>query len=78
MHILLMWSIGGIFYEQLLQNPDPDVQALLGETDVLVDGPFLLEQRDLTLTFRGSANQRLIDVKESQRQGRAVELRLDD
>ena len=68
----------GYTYEQLLQNPDPDVQALLGETDVLVDGPFLLEQRDLTLTFRGSANQRLIDVKESQRQGRAVELRLDD
>ena len=51
--------------EQLLQEADPDRMALLRETDVLVDGPFLLAQRSLELKYCGSRNQRLIDVKKT-------------
>lgn len=43
----------------------PEKIALLKETDVLVDGPFLLAERSLELRFCGSRNQRLIDVKKS-------------
>ncbi len=62
----------GYTWEQLLQMDDPDVRALLRQCDVLVDGPFLQEQRDLTLRFRGSRNQRLIDVPASLAQSRVV------
>ena len=45
---------------------------LLGLIDVLVDGEFRAEERDLTLRFRGSANQRLIDLRASRQAGRIV------
>lgn len=51
---------------------DKDIARLLSLIDVLVDGEFMEEKRDLRLAFRGSGNQRLIDVKESLRQGRTV------
>ena len=40
--------------------------------DVIVDGPYIKEQRDITLKFRGSKNQRLIDVKETLKQGKII------
>ena len=40
--------------------------------DVLVDGPFIAEQKDLTLKFRGSRNQRVMDMKETLRAGEVV------
>lgn len=40
--------------------------------DVIVDGPYIEEQRDITLKFRGSKNQRLIDVKETIKQGKII------
>ena len=40
--------------------------------DVIVDGPYIEEQRDITLKFRGSNNQRLIDVKETMKQGKII------
>ena len=48
-------------------------KELLTQTDTLIDGPFILEQRDLTLKFRGSKNQRIIDPKESIIKGYAAE-----
>ena len=48
---------------------DPDVDALLSELDILVDGRFILEQRNLELVFRGSENQRLIDMKKTRESG---------
>ena len=47
-------------------------EALLRQLDVLVDGAYMEQQRDLTLSFRGSRNQRLIDVPASLQQGTAV------
>ena len=68
-------DLPGVFdatYEQLLTSDDPDVRELLSLCDILVDGPFVLAERDLTLRFRGSRNQRLIDVPKSLEQGTVV------
>ena len=70
---LSIWCYTGWVWEDLLRKNDPDIMALLNEIDVLVDGPFLSEQRTLELPFRGSKNQRLIDVLRSLRSGRTEE-----
>ena len=54
----------GYTLEQLM-NGTPQQRALLKELDVLVDGPFILSQRNLDLRFRGSENQRILDVPKS-------------
>lgn len=59
---LTVWCYTGYTYEQLVQKQDEAVNSLLHWVDVLVDGPFLLAQRSLELDFRGSKNQRLIDL----------------
>lgn len=56
-------SYTGFLYEDILN--DPKKKALLLELDYLIDGPFILEERDLELRFAGSRNQRFIDVKKS-------------
>jgi len=68
---LNVWGYSGWTYEQLLQKPE--CMALLQRLDVLVDGRFMQEQRTLELRFRGSSNQRLIDVQRSLAAGRAIE-----
>jgi len=65
-----LWCWSGYTFEQLLVET-PDKLALLGHLDVLVDGPFDLAQRDLTLQFRGSRNQRVLDVPASLAAGAA-------
>lgn len=45
---------------------------IIRRCDVLVDGPYIKEQRDITLKWRGSSNQRVIDVQETLKQGRIV------
>lgn len=62
----------GFTYEQLLEQHDEDVDALLAETDLLIDGQFVLAQRNLELTFRGSENQRLIDMNKTRSEGHLV------
>lgn len=61
-----IWCYTGFEYEQILA--DPSLVRILDYADVIVDGPFMLTQRDISLRFKGSANQRLIDVRKS-RQG---------
>ena len=68
---LNVWAYSGFTFEQLLEKPE--VQILLREVDVLVDGRFELGLRTLDMRFRGSKNQRLIDVKKSLEAGCAVE-----
>lgn len=65
-----IWCYTGFLFENILRN---DAQrALLELVDVLVDGPFVQSLRDESLLFRGSSNQRLIDVKRSMEEGRVV------
>ena len=64
----------GYTFEQLLNksNENEHINNLLSNIDILVDGPFVLEERSLELRFRGSRNQRIIDVQESIAKGKAV------
>ncbi len=71
-----IWCYTGYDYEEdLLQwiaEGDETVGELLELTDVLVDGEFMEEKRDLRLAFRGSGNQRLIDMKATKNAGHVV------
>ncbi len=69
-----MTVFSGYTYEQLLAMAEKDVHVkrLLELTDLLIDGPFVKAQRDLTLQFRGSRNQRLIDMKKTREAGKVV------
>lgn len=69
---LNVWTYTGYTWEALWEENAPEKIALLKETDVLVDGPFLLAERSLELRFCGSRNQRLIDVKKSLAEGKVV------
>lgn len=69
---LNVWTYTGYTYETLLAMAQPGQLALLDETDVLVDGPFILALKSYAAKFRGSANQRLIDVKKSREAGQVV------
>ncbi|AMB99231.1 ribonucleoside-triphosphate reductase activating protein [Aerococcus urinaehominis] len=60
-----IWSWSGYYYEELLAE-SPDKLALLAEVDVLVDGRFDISKRDLNLRFRGSSNQRIIDMNKTR------------
>lgn len=64
----------GYTYEELmeLEKKDPWIEKLLGVTDILIDGRYEKDKRDLTLIFRGSSNQRVIDMNASRKEGRAV------
>ena len=62
----------GYTFEYLRDQGTAAQQRLLGLLDVLVDGPFLLERRSLDLVYRGSDNQRIIDVPASLEAGEAV------
>ena len=68
-----IWCYTGYLYEDLLAGKVGEhSRELLEQLDVLVDGPFVLEQKELSLRFRGSANQRLIDVPASRAAGNVV------
>lgn len=56
-----VWSFTGLVFETLPQ--DGPVHDLICELDALIDGPFIQSQRDLTLKFRGSRNQRILHLK---------------
>ena len=71
-----IWCYTGFTFEQLLGNPRQ--RALLEQIDVLVDGPFVKALRNDELIFRGSSNQRIIDVPRSLEEGRAVLLSLNN
>lgn len=62
----------GYTLEQLLERQDADTSHLLGLIDVLIDGPYRQAERDLKLRFRGSRNQRVLDLPCSLSEGCAV------
>lgn len=64
----------GYFYERLLElsKDTPEIMELLKQIDVLVDGPFISALKSYELKFKGSSNQRAIDVKKSLEQSKTV------
>lgn len=69
-----IWIWSGYTFEELLEEKEK--AELLSYCDVLIDGKFVLEQRNLKLEWRGSENQRVLDVQKSLEVGQAVGLEL--
>jgi anaerobic ribonucleoside-triphosphate reductase activating protein len=65
----------GYTFEDLIEHGTTEQLNLLSELDVLIDGPFVLEERSLELYFKGSRNQRILDVPKSLAAGKAVEIK---
>lgn len=66
-----IWLYTGYLWEDIIAGVVGQIaKDMLENIDVLVDGPFIAEQKDLSLRFRGSRNQRVIDVQRSLREGR--------
>ena len=65
-------SYSGYTLEELLEGTE-DQKLLLGTLDILIDGPFVQAQKSLEIAFRGSRNQRILDVRKSLAEGKAVE-----
>lgn len=70
---LNIWCYTGYLWENLLKHEE--FMPLLQNIDVIVDGPFIQARRDISLLFRGSGNQRIIDVQESLRKNEIVAAR---
>ena len=77
-----IWSYTGDTYEGLVDPASPRrtevTDRLLACIDVLVDGPFVEELKDITARFRGSSNQRVIDLNATRAAGEVVEWRGDE
>ena len=71
-----IWAFTGAIYESLLDKEyeynTSITKELLSMMDVLVDGPFMEEKKSLLLKFRGSSNQRLIDLKKSLKENKTI------
>lgn len=71
-----VWAFSGYLFDQDIlpgKLGDPAItREYLGYLDVLVDGPFVEAKKDLALRFRGSSNQRLIDVPKTLKEGKIV------
>ena len=65
-------SYSGYTFEALLQGT-PEQQELLHSIDILIDGPFVQAEKSLELAFRGSRNQRILDVPKSLAAQKAIE-----
>ena len=73
-----VWAFTGYIYDKYLvaggRRHTEDTDELLSMIDVLVDGPFVEELKDITLKFRGSSNQRVLDLRETIRTGKITTL----
>ena len=68
-----IWAFSGYLFEKdMLSGRIGDLSEYLSYLDVLVDGPFVLAKKNLSLRFRGSENQRIIDVKASLAEGKTI------
>ena len=75
---LNVWTYTGYTFEELLimAETNSDIYSLLKFTDVLVEGPFIIAQKSFSLKWRGSSNQRVIDIPKSLATGTAVDLEM--
>lgn len=67
-----LWSYTGFTIDALLRHRDPYVRKFLSTLDILIDGRFILAERSIATLFRGSKNQRIIDVPKSLEKNKAV------
>lgn len=71
-----IWCFSGYLFDEELLKPSrarcPYTDEFLSYIDILVDGKFVLEEKDISLRFRGSRNQRIIDVKQSLKQNKVI------
>lgn len=70
-----IWLFTGEKFEDAVKHPIK--KRIIDLCDVIVDGPFIQELRDTTLAFRGSSNQRIINVPESIQENKVIELHID-
>ena len=73
---LNVWCYTGYTFEELLEKSKvfPNIKTFLDNIDVLVDGKFIIEEKSYDVVFRGSKNQRLIDVKKSLKENKVITL----
>lgn len=67
-----LWSYTGFTFEALMRHQDPYVMKFLEQLDILVDGRFYMKKKNLEILYRGSTNQRIIDVPKSLAIGKCV------
>lgn len=67
-----LWSYTGFTFEALMRHRDPYVRKFLETLDILVDGRFYMKKKNLEILYRGSTNQRIIDVPASLAIGKCV------
>lgn len=61
---IYLWT--GYYYKELLKMTNPKVDLILNMVDILIDGPYEENKRDITLKMRGSSNQNIIDLREKR------------
>ena len=71
-----VWCYSGYTLDQLIDRNDEETNKCLNEIDVLVDGRYVKEKKDPTLKFRGSSNQRILDLKPSLQTHKFIEYKL--
>ena len=71
-----VWCYSGYTLDQLIDRNEEETNKCLNEIDVLVDGRFVEEKKDPTLKFRGSSNQRILDLKPSLQTHKFIEYKL--
>lgn len=69
---LNIWSYSGYNYEEILNSNTQDMVELLKQCDVLIDGLYVEQLKDLNSIYKGSSNQRIINVQESLKQGKVI------
>ena len=69
-----IWIWSGYLYEDIIANKERN--KILSYADVLIDGRFELAKRDISLKYRGSSNQRIIDIVKSRKENKIVEIEL--
>ena len=67
-----VWAYTGFTFEELINSKNTDILDFLNNIDVLIDGRFEIDKKSMDLEFRGSSNQRIIDVPKSLERHKAV------
>ena len=73
-----VWAYTGFTYEELLEKGNKDILEFLNDIDVLIDGKFEIDKKSMDLEFRGSSNQRIIDVPKSLENHKVILYDLND